>query len=61
MGVMFRSHVTSAAVSPPRFSVEEKGKGTTWRQELEEAVGSDIADVTIEELEELEVACLVSL
>ena len=59
--VTFGSHVASAAVSPLRFSAEEKGKGTTWKQDLISAVESDIADATIEDNQELEIACLVSL
>ena len=53
--------MTSAAVSPPRFSTEEKAKGTTWRQDLEKAVESDIATAKVEDTEEQEIACLVSL
>ena len=52
-------HVTSAAVSPPRLSTEEKGKGTTWRQDLKKAVESNITDARIEDTEELEIAHLV--
>ena len=53
--------MTSKAVSPPRFSTEDKGKGTTWRQDLINAVESDIADAIIQDGEEGEIACLVSL
>ena len=53
--------MTSAAVSPPRLSTEEKGKGTTWKQYLKKVVESDIADARIEATEELEIARLVSL
>ena len=60
-GVTFRPHVTSAAVSPPWLSAEEKGKSTTWRQDLEKAVESDIVDTRIKDTGELEIAHLVSL
>ena len=59
--VTFESHVTPGAVSLPRFSAEEKGKGTTWKQDLIDVVESDIADTTIEDSQELEIAHLVSL
>ena len=60
-GVTFRSHVTLGAVSLPRFSMEEKGKGTTWRQDHINVKESDIADTTIRDNQELKIACLVSL
>ena len=53
--------MTSKAVSPPRFSAEDKGKGTTWKQDLINAMESDIADAIIQDGEELEIAHLVSL
>ena len=43
------------------LSAEEKGKGTTWRQDLKKAVECNITDARIEDTEELEIACLVSL
>ena len=53
--------MTSAAVSPPRFSAMDKRKGTMWKQDLIDTVESDIADAIIQDGEELEIACLVSL
>ena len=59
--VMFGPHMTSGAVSPPRLSTEENGKGTTWKQDLEKVVESDITDARIKGTEELEIAHLGSL
>ena len=53
--------MTSAAVSLPRLSTEEKGRGTSWKQNLISAVESDIVDATIKDNKELEIAHLVSL
>ena len=52
--------MTPMEVSLPRFR-EEKGKGTTWKQDLEKAVESDITDAIVENDEELKIARLVSL
>ena len=49
--------MTSRAVSPPRLSTEDKGKGTVWRQDLE----TEIAQAIEQGGEEAEIAYLVSL
>ena len=49
-----------AAVSPPRFSAEKKGKGTTGKQDLINMVETDITNTMIKDNEEPEIVQLVS-
>ena len=49
--------MTSRTISPPRLSAADKGKGTVWRQDLEE----EITQAIEEGGEEAEIAYLVSL